>query len=74
MARKASSPTRREVLKKGAYLAPLIVTLPVLPSFASSGSRTGGGGHDGGGDDGHGDGQGGGRGKRRRRSRGSWHW
>jgi len=31
---------RREVLRKAAYLAPLIVTLPVLPSFASAGSRS----------------------------------
>jgi len=29
---------RREVLKKAAYVTPLILTLPVLPSFASTGS------------------------------------
>jgi hypothetical protein len=40
--------TRREVLTKAAYMAPAIVTLPVLLSFASAGS-----GHPGGdGDDG----------------------
>lgn len=32
--------SRRELLKKAAYLTPLIVTLPVTPSFASAGSRT----------------------------------
>jgi hypothetical protein len=30
--------TRREVLTKAAYMAPAIVTLPVLLSFASAGS------------------------------------
>jgi hypothetical protein len=30
--------TRRAVLKKAIYVAPVIVTLPVLPSFASAGS------------------------------------
>jgi hypothetical protein len=50
MSQKPTSPSRREMLRKGIYLAPLIVTLPVLPSFASSGSN-GGGGHGGGGDD-----------------------
>ena len=29
---------RREFLKKGAYVAPLIVTLTAVPAFASSGS------------------------------------
>jgi hypothetical protein len=33
-----SAVTRREVLTKAAYLAPAIVTLPVLLSFASAGS------------------------------------
>jgi hypothetical protein len=40
--------TRREVLTQAAYMAPAIVTLPVLLSFASAGSGTpgnsGGGG------------------------------
>ena len=49
---------RREFLKKGAYVAPLIVTLTAVPAFASSGSGYGGG--DGGG--GHGGGHGGRRG------------
>lgn len=30
--------TRREVLKKMVYVAPAILTLPAIPSFASSGS------------------------------------
>ena len=30
--------TRREVLLKAAYVAPLIVTLTVMPSIASAGS------------------------------------
>ena len=33
--------TRRETLEKAKYVAPLILTLAVLPSFASAGS----GGH-----------------------------
>jgi hypothetical protein len=35
--------TRREVLTKAAYMAPAIVTLPVLLSFASAGSGNPGG-------------------------------
>ncbi len=30
--------TRRELIKKAAYVAPLILTFAVLPSFASAGS------------------------------------
>lgn len=30
--------TRREVIRKSVYITPIIVTLPVLPSFASAGS------------------------------------
>jgi len=30
--------SRREVLKKAAYVAPVILTLPATPSFASNGS------------------------------------
>jgi hypothetical protein len=56
----AQKPGRREVLRKAAYLAPLVVTLPVLPSFASAGSRSSGGGGD----------QGGGGRRRRRRGQG----
>jgi hypothetical protein len=33
-----SDVTRREVLAKAVYMAPAIVTLPVLLSFASAGS------------------------------------
>jgi hypothetical protein len=68
--------SRRELLRKVAYLTPLIVTLPVLPSFASAGSRSagGGGGHDdddggGGGGQDHDDDDGG-RGKRKDKRRG----
>jgi len=32
-------PTRREVLKKAAYMAPVILTLPAIPSIAASGSN-----------------------------------
>jgi hypothetical protein len=35
---RSSDVTRREVLTKAAYVAPAIVTLPVLLSFASAGS------------------------------------
>jgi hypothetical protein len=43
----AQKPGRREMLRKAAYLAPLVVTLPVLPSFASAGSRMSSTGDDG---------------------------
>jgi hypothetical protein len=33
--------TRREVLKKAIFVAPAILTLPALPSFASAGSQPG---------------------------------
>jgi hypothetical protein len=33
--------TRREVLKKAIFVAPVILTLPALPSFASAGSQPG---------------------------------
>jgi hypothetical protein len=32
-------PTRREVFRKAVYVAPMIVTLPAVLSFASAGSR-----------------------------------
>lgn len=32
--------TRRQLLKRAAYLAPVIVTLPVAPSLAAAGSAT----------------------------------
>jgi hypothetical protein len=32
--------TRRDALKKAAYIAPLVLTLPAVPSFASAGSDT----------------------------------
>jgi hypothetical protein len=37
-------PTRRELLKKILYVAPVILTLAVAPSFASAGSGAGNGG------------------------------
>ena len=30
--------TRREILKKAVFVAPVILTLPAVPSFASAGS------------------------------------
>ena len=30
--------TRRDVIRESVYITPVIVTLPVLPSFASAGS------------------------------------
>ena len=30
--------SRREFVKKAAYVAPIVLTLPAIPSFASSGS------------------------------------
>ncbi len=35
---KAEDTTRREVLKKGAFVAPVILTLAAVPSFASAAS------------------------------------
>ncbi len=35
---KAEETTRREVLKKGAFVAPVILTLVAAPSFASAAS------------------------------------
>lgn len=32
-------PTRRDVLEKAVYIAPMILTLPTFLSFASAGSR-----------------------------------
>ena len=50
---------RREFLKKGAYVAPLIVTLTAVPAFAGTGSGYGGGGQgqNGQGQNGNGQGQ-----------------
>src|SRR5262245_4453260 len=31
--------TRREVLRKAVFIAPVILTLPVIPSFAKAGSN-----------------------------------
>lgn len=31
--------TRREVLKKAAYITPVVLTLPAVPAFASTGSQ-----------------------------------
>jgi hypothetical protein len=33
--------TRRDVLRKAVFVSPLILTLPVLPSFAKAGSQSG---------------------------------
>jgi len=32
--------TRRDVLRKAVFVSPLILTLPVLPSFAKAGSQS----------------------------------
>jgi len=34
--------TRRDVLRKVVFIAPVILTLPVIPSFAKAGSSAGG--------------------------------
>jgi hypothetical protein len=65
----AQKPGRREVLRRAAYLAPLVLTLPVAPSFASAGSVSSGGQDAGGGADGGGGSAGGGRRRRRRGQR-----
>ena len=36
--RKAVENTRREVLQKAAFVAPVVLTLAAVPSFASAGS------------------------------------
>jgi len=33
--------TRREILRKAVFIAPVIFTLPVIPSFAKAGSNGG---------------------------------
>ena len=35
--------TRREILKKGSYVVPAVLTLAVKPSFATAASGSGGG-------------------------------
>jgi hypothetical protein len=35
--------TRREILKKGSYVVPAVLTLAVQPSFATAASGSGGG-------------------------------
>jgi hypothetical protein len=40
--------TRREVLRKAVFIAPVILTLPVTPSFAGAGSTRGDQGDQGG--------------------------
>ena len=32
--------TRRDVVRKAAYVAPLLLSFPVLPAFAAAGSRS----------------------------------
>jgi hypothetical protein len=34
-------PTRRELIHKAVYVTPAVLTLPVLPAFASAGSGAG---------------------------------
>ncbi len=34
----AAESTRREVLKKAAFVVPIVLTFPIVPSFASAGS------------------------------------
>jgi len=64
--------TRRDILRKAVFIAPVILTLPVIPSFAKAGSD------DADGQDDHGDDQdgattsGGSQSQRRRRRRHSW--
>ena len=49
---------RRELLKKAAYVAPLILTLPAVATFASNGSGKGPKGNGNGNAYGHGKGKG----------------
>jgi hypothetical protein len=66
--------TRRDVLRKAVFIAPVILTLPVIPSFAKAGSDGGDDDHDDQ-NDGHDGNIGGGsqsQGRRRRRRRGWW--
>lgn len=64
--------TRREVLRKAVFVTPLILTLPVIPSFARAGS-TGADSVDGAGDGGDvGGGSSSGDGRRRRGRCGFW--
>ena len=37
---KVAETTRREVLQKAAFVAPVVITLAAVPSFASAGSTT----------------------------------
>jgi hypothetical protein len=39
MSNEPRSTTRREILKRAAFVPPVILTLPVLPSFARAGSN-----------------------------------
>jgi hypothetical protein len=36
-----SDATRRDVLRKAVFIAPVVLTLPVIPSFAKAGSNVG---------------------------------
>lgn len=38
---KPTDPTRRDVLKKATYVAPLILTFPASPAFAQKGVKLG---------------------------------
>ena len=49
MPEEPSTETRRDVLKKGVVVAPVILTLPAIASFARAGSGDGIGGGQGGG-------------------------
>jgi hypothetical protein len=64
--------TRRDVLRKAVFVSPLILTLPVLPSFAKAGSQSGhdpaaSGNYENGSDESHNS-------RRRRHHSGFWSW
>jgi len=65
--------TRREILRKAVFVAPVILTLPVIPSFAKAGSDStdeqDGGSH---GEQGDATGSSGSQSQRRRRRRHGW--
>jgi len=39
MAKKSTSKSRREIVKKAAYIVPAVLTLAAAPSFAQAGSQ-----------------------------------
>jgi hypothetical protein len=64
--------TRRDVLRKAVFIAPVILTLPVIPSFAKAGSGGGDDDHDDQNDGNDGIITGGSQSHRRRRHRNHW--